>query len=199
VSTNLVAMQASLALGSVIWGSVAAAAGTRVALAASAGVMLVLLLLSRRVRVALGNEADVTPGVQLPELTIAVEPLPDHGPVLIQLEYRVDPENRDAFLHDAIHAVEATRRRNGASSWRIFRDLEDEGRFVERYVITSWAEYMRLRSRMTVAEREVQGRVTRLQRAGVPIRVSRLIGVAPSEVATAMDEAGRSERGVRET
>jgi MFS family permease len=190
VSTNLVAVQASLALGSVVWGAIASAAGTRVALTLSAVVMLLLLVLSHRVRVALGKEADVTPGMQLPELSIAIEPMPDHGPILIQLEYRVDPENRAAFLR-AIRAVEAVRRRNGASSWRVFRDLEDEGRFVERFVVTSWAEYMRLRSRTTVAERELQARVTRLHRSDAPVRISRFIGVGPSEAALEAERVGR--------
>ena len=181
VATNLVAMQASLALGSVIWGSVAATAGTKVALSASVTVMMLLFVLSHRVRVALGNEADVTMGVQPPELSIAVEPMPDDGPVLIQVEYRIDADDRTAFLR-AIRAIEVIRRRNGASSWRVFRDLEDDGRFVERFVITSWAEYTRQRQRMTVSDRELQDRVTRLNLSHVPIRVSRLIGVGPDSI-----------------
>ena len=32
-------------------------------------------------------------GVQMPDLSIAIEPKPDDGPVLIQLEYRIDPPN----------------------------------------------------------------------------------------------------------
>ncbi|HZP88737.1 MAG TPA: MFS transporter, partial [Burkholderiales bacterium] len=55
VSTNLVAVQASLALGSIVWGTIAAFANTRTALTASALIMLLLLVLSRRVRVALGK------------------------------------------------------------------------------------------------------------------------------------------------
>ena len=57
------------------------------------------------------------------------------------------------------------------------RPVGEEGRFVERYVIESWAEYVRLRSRMTMADSHLQQRVAELQRADVPIRVSRLIGV----------------------
>ena len=97
--------------------------------------------------------------------------------MLIQIEYQIRAENREAFLR-AAHAAQRTRRRNGATSWRVFRDLEQEGRFVERFVITSWAEYVRLRQRMTVADRKLQERVEQLQRPGVPIRISRLIGVA---------------------
>jgi MFS family permease len=176
VSVNLVTMQASLALGSALWGAAASAFGTRLALAGSAVTMLLLLAISHRAQVAMGTEADVTPGAQLPELAIAVEPQPDDGPVLIQIEYRVDREHRGEFLR-AIHAIEPARRRNGAASWRVFRDLGEDGLFVERFIIASWAEYVRLRARATIADRILQERVERVQRAGVPVRVSRFIGV----------------------
>src|SRR5438309_3346124 len=93
VSIYLVAVQASLALGSALWGALASATDTRIALAASAGLMMLLHVVNRRVRVEMGSEADVTPGVQLPDLAIAVEPLPEDGPVLIQLEYQIAPEH----------------------------------------------------------------------------------------------------------
>jgi hypothetical protein len=88
----------------------------------------------------------------------------------------VDPPNRDAFLR-MMRKVGPTRRRNGATSWRMFRDLGEEGSFVERYIIDSWAEYVRLRSRMTIGDRQLQEEVARFQRSGTPIRVSRLLGV----------------------
>ena len=187
VSMNLVATQGCLAIGSAFWGAVASGVGTRWALGGSAAAVIVLQWIYRRVRVKMGQEADVVPGVRLPELAILAEPLPDDGPVLIQLEYRIDPENRDAFLK-AIQKVGPTRRRNGATSWRVFRDVGEEGRFVERYVIASWAEYVRLRSRMTMADSRLQQRVAELQRQDIPIRVSRLIGVTADAVAP------RSER-----
>jgi hypothetical protein len=176
VAMNLVAVQSSLAVGSVIWGTLASASDTRVALAAAAGALVVLHLLNRRIKVQMGTEADVTPSVQLPDLAIAVEPLPDDGPVLIQIEYQIAPEHGDAFLR-AIHAVGTVRRRNGASSWRVFRDLGEDGRYVERFIVTSWAEYVRLRTRMTITDRKLQDRVEELQRKDVPIRISRLIGI----------------------
>lgn len=176
VSVNLVTMQAGLAAGSAVWGAVAATAGIRTALLASLATMLVLLAIGRRARVAMGSEADVTPGAPLPELSIAVEPRPSDGPVLIQIDYRIDAGNRAEFLR-AIHAVEPARRRNGASSWRVYRDLAEDGRFIERFVIESWAEYVRLRTRATMADRELDARIARLQRANVPVHISRLIGV----------------------
>ncbi len=176
VAMNLLTVQASLALGAVVWGALASWAGTRIALLTSAGTLLLLLAVNRRVRVRLGGDKDTLPGAQLPDMGIADLPQPDDGPVLIQIEYRVDPGHRDAFLR-AVRAIGPARRRNGANSWRVFRDLGEEGLYVERYIISSWAEYVRLRSRMTIADRQLQEEVSSFQRAGTPIRVSRLLGV----------------------
>jgi len=177
VGINLVAVQASIAIGSIVWGTIASFFGIRWSLGAAAAAMIVIYALTRRYTVTMGSEADTTPGARMADMVLASEPDPDDGPVLIQLEYRIDTENRDAFLR-AIEEVGPTRRRNGATSWRVFRDLANDGRFVERFIIASWAEYVRLRTRMTVADRTVQDRVEALQRAEVPVRVSRLLGVA---------------------
>jgi len=61
----------------------------------------------------------------------------------------------------------------------VFRDLAEDGRFVERYILASWGEYVRLRNRMTMADRTLQERVQMHQKPDVPIRVSRLIGINP--------------------
>jgi MFS family permease len=175
VAMNLVAVQACLALGSPAWGYIATVFDTRVAMALSAALLLTLVLLNRGVRVRMGSEADVTPGPH-DALGLDVEPGPDDGPVLIQIEYQIDPPDREAFL-EAIHRVGPTRRRNGATSWRVFRALGSEGRYVERYIVESWAEYVRLRSRMTMADRAVLSQAQDLQSKEVPLKVSRFIGI----------------------
>jgi len=176
VAMNLVAVQACLAFGSPAWGAIAAWTDTRVAIALSAIALFVLIMMVRDVRVRMGSEEDVTLGAQLPELVLVAEPEPDDGPVLIQVEYEIEEANREAFLA-AIRKVGPTRQRNGATSWRVFRDLAADGRFVERYIVESWAEYVRLRSRMTMADRAIQTRALDLQKKDVPVRVSRLLGV----------------------
>jgi len=191
VATNLVTNQASLAFGSILWGFVASHFSTPIALGASVVAMALLLALNRRTRVAFADEADVTPGATLPDLSIPMMPAPEDGPVLIQIEYRIASENQPAFLK-AIHKIEATRRRNGAGSWRVFRDLEQEGRFVERFVIDSFAEYTRLRTRMTQTDRRLQESAEQFQQPDVPIRTSRYIGVGRD---AAEPPAEQSHRG----
>jgi MFS family permease len=178
VAVGLISVQASLALGSIVWGTIAQAGGTKIALALSAGTLLLLHLLNRHVRVRMGSEADVTPGAKLPTLILTDEPDPDDGPVLIQVEYRIDPDRRAEFLQ-RIQRLESIRRRNGATSWRVFRDLGQDDCFVERYVLASWAEYVRARGRMTMADRTLVDEIETFQQSGVPLRVSRLLGVNP--------------------
>jgi MFS family permease len=188
VAVGLISVQASMAVGSLVWGAVASTAGLQLAMALSGGMMLLLYLLNRHVQVRMGSEADVTPGAKLPTLTLASEPEPDDGPVLIQIEYRIEPDNRAEFLR-IIQKVGPIRRRNGATSWRVFRNLEEENVFVERYVLESWAEYVRQRSRMTVADRAVTEAVELHQKSGVPLRISRLIGVDPRGVSAGISVA----------
>jgi len=173
---SFVTVQAAMAIGSILWGLLATWRGTRVSLLAAAVTFLVLLAIHRRVRVRLGGDKDVLPGAQSNEIVVLEEPEPDDGPVLIQIEYRILPHSRDAFLR-AMRWVGPVRKRNGASSWRVFRDLAEDGLFVERYIVSSWAEYVRLRSRMTIADRQLIDEISRHQREGVPIRVSRFLGV----------------------
>ena len=176
VSISLMAVQASLAIGSALWGWMANSTGTQITLVTSAILLMVLHLLYRSVQVRLGNEADVTPFGHLPEMALTAEPSADDGPVLVQLEYTIAPEDREDFL-TKIKRVEPTRRRNGATDWRVFRDLSTEGRFVERFIITSWAEYIRSRVRMTIADRRIQNEVAEMQKSDAPIRISRFLGV----------------------
>ena len=69
------------------------------------------------------------------------------------------------------------------------RDLGDDERFVERYLIASWADYLRQRARLTMADRALLDEVERFQREGVPLGVSRLIGVSAEDAFVEVDDA----------
>ena len=96
--------------------------------------------------------------------------------MLIQIEYRIDPENREAFLR-AMRAIGPVRRRNGANSWRVFRDLAEDGLFVERYIIELVGGVRAAALAHDDRRPPRRGRPGRHQREGVHIRVSRFLGV----------------------
>jgi hypothetical protein len=121
---------------------------------------------------------------KLPELTADVSPwnhwrVPvignvgvgdfEQGPVLVTVEYRVDPQHVKAFLR-AMVGYERIRRRDGASRWGIYRDLERGDVYVETFIVSSWAEHLRQHERVTREDRKVEDRVRGLARAEPTVR-----------------------------
>ena len=99
---------------------------------------------------------------------VAYEPPPEAGPVAVEIAYRVRAEQADAFL-DALTLLRAPRRRDGATFWRIYRDLSDPTRFVERFIVSSWADYLHQRARATLADRELEAALEVYLEDGKPV------------------------------
>ena len=96
------------------------------------------------------------------------EPEPDEGPVLVTVEYKVDPGKAEEFL-EAIYKYQRIRRRDGATRWGVYYDSESPGIYLETFLVDSWAEHQRQHDRFTVADREAEDRVFRyvLETVGV--------------------------------
>lgn len=164
----------SFALGSAFWGAVAGIAGLQVALCTAAAGMLGGMLLARRFPLRMGESQDVTTAVPFEDLLVTDEPDPEAGPVAVELSYRIRAEDAVAFLQ-SIEQLRAPRRRDGATLWRVYRDLGDPTRFVERFIVTSWADYLHQRARTTVADQELEGQVRAFVVEGVPVTMQHYI------------------------
>jgi hypothetical protein len=96
----------------------------------------------------------------MPALLKDLEVTLDDGPVLVTIEYFVDPQQAKSFV-EAMREYEHVRRRDGASRWGLYRDTEVPDRYVETFVVGSWAEHLRQHARVTQADRELEERVAR--------------------------------------
>ena len=145
----------SFAIGSAFWGALASAAGLATALCTAAACMAAGLLLARPFPLRMGAVQEVTQVAPWEDLFVAHEPQPEAGPVAVEIGYRIHAESSAAFL-EAVTRLRAPRRRDGASLWRVYRDLGDPSRYVERFLVTSWADYLHQRSRVTVADHDLE-------------------------------------------
>ena len=163
----------SFALGSAFWGAVAGLLGLQAALCLAAALMLANLLLARRFPLRMGELHEVT---QAPfeDLLVADAPDPEAGPVAVELIYRVDPKDAEAFIAE-LTLLKAPRQRDGATFWRIYRDLDDPTRYVERFVVTRWADYLHQRARATVADQTIEARLRDLVMPGHPVKMRHYI------------------------
>ena len=132
------------------------------------------MLLARSFPLREGNVPQVTPMAPWEELFIANEPNPEAGPVAVEIGYRIRTEETADFL-DAVTLLRSPRRRDGATFWRIYRDLSDPSRYVERFIVTSWADYLHQRSRATVADHDQEVRVRAFVLEGKPVTMQHYI------------------------
>lgn len=160
-------MFGALSLGSTIWGEVAKLLGLPFALYAAAAGAVIAIPLAWRWKLQTGATVDLTPSMHWPEPITTAEVEPDRGPVLVMIEYRIDPKHRDQFL-DAMAPYARQLRRDGAYDFGIFEDPADEGRFVETFMTDSWIEHLRLHQRITNADRKAEQAVRRWNIGGEP-------------------------------
>lgn len=145
----------SMALGSLVWGTLAGQIGTSATLLFAAGGMLAGLLTIKFFPLQTVNGEDLTKSNSWEDPVTATPIGHDDGPVVITIEYLIDLEDTDAF-RAAMQPVATTRYRDGAISWLLSRDTEEPTKWLEVFVVESWGEHLRQHSRVTLADKRVQ-------------------------------------------
>ncbi len=92
------------------------------------------------------------PSLHWPRPIVANEPPAEYDPVLVTLEYQIDPLRLQDFLA-AMHEVQLSRRRGGAIRWGLYQDGASPGRYIETFVVESWIDHLRQHERVTLADR----------------------------------------------
>jgi predicted MFS family arabinose efflux permease len=174
---SLAAFQASIAggiaMGSWGWGRLTDAAGVETALLVSAALMFASPLLGLWLRMppvgARNEDAEVLAD---PEVRLSLTGR--SGPLVVEIEYRVDQESARAF-HNVMQEVQLSRQRNGAYGWSIARDIADPELWTERYHCPTWLDYLRQRNRSTQSERALHQRAMDFHLGPDPVRVRRML------------------------
>jgi MFS family permease len=154
--------------GSAFWGYVAGREGTHFSLITAAigtAVCPILVLISRLP----DTPVDLGAWDHWGKPMLVGEVDPSQGPVLVMVEYEVDPRKADEFL-EALHKFARVRRRDGASRWGVYRDTEHPACYVETFIVESWAEHLRQHERLTRGDRELEENVGRFESKPIKVR-----------------------------
>lgn len=172
----LLVFQGGMAVASAAWGALADFAGNSLALACAAVGLVVSVGFTFRWKIRAGIQHDLSPSMHWPEPHLLIEPEFQEGPVMVMLEYDVEPEQAPAFLK-ALNSMGHLRRRDGAFFWSVFYDPSIVGRFVETFSTENWVEHLRQHGRGTKADLQVEDRVRAFQVKGKQPKVVHLIHV----------------------
>ena len=173
LAVYLFVFQGSVAAGSTLWGYVALHTNvheTLVLAAIGTGACLLLQFLVRLPSIP----ADLSTWNHWAKLTTLVGSDLGQGPVLVTVQYVIDPANASEFLHQ-IYEYQRVRRRDGATSWGVFVDTKAPDTYLESFTVDSWAEHERQHDRFTVADREIENQV--LGYAIQPVEIRHFINV----------------------
>jgi MFS family permease len=152
----LLIFQGSQAAGAVIWGVVADLTSVTIALLVAAATLTAGALAGLRTPMPHTANLDRLPSAHWPAPQLLLAPDPGDGPVMVTVTYRV-PEGNTAAFTTAIQPVARSRRRTGALRWELFRDGTDPTRFVESYLVATWAEHLQQHhTRQTGADRALE-------------------------------------------
>jgi predicted MFS family arabinose efflux permease len=176
----LVVFMGSQAFGAAIWGILAGYAGLTSTMLVAAGLLVLGALTGWWWPLYDSGNLDRSVGSGWPDPSLVLDLRPTDGPVLVQIEYRV-PEDNVAEFGRAMIVVERSRRRTGATSWGLHRDVADPGLFLETFQVPSWAEHLaQHHSRYTGADHDVLERARRLA-DGEPTVRHALAAAAPAD------------------
>ncbi len=170
----LVVMQGSFAIGAFVWGQMTSHFGAPIALAVAAAGLVFSAVLSRHLPISHVEQLDLSPSGHWASHTLANEPAATDGPVLVTIEYHIDPADAPAFRAAMFHLRE-TRLRDGAFRCSVFVDLDDPTLYRETFLVGSWAEHLRQHERATKDDDRIERAVLAFHRGAEPPLVRHLL------------------------
>lgn len=174
LSVFLMVFFGSMAAGSAIWGQVATYLSIPVALGAAAAGLVLALPFIRPAKLGQGESMDLTPAAHWPALPSLPGDEEDRGPVMVTIDYRIEPEDEHDFLV-ALYLLKGERYRDGAYDWGVGQSVEDPEVWTEWFVVASWLEHERQHHRVTQHDKALQDAVHAFHRGADRPRVTHLI------------------------
>ncbi|WP_219701851.1 MFS transporter [Marinomonas lutimaris] len=164
LSIFLMVFFGSMSMGSLMWGGLASFISLPIALAiAAVGALIAIpLVATKKLHV---NEGDaLAPSVHWPQPLLNVEEHADviqHGPVMVTIEYHINPDDVGKFLQ-LMEELGKARKRSGVFAWFIMQDAANAEHFTEYFMENSWVQHLRHHERVSTADQIIQDKIHQL-------------------------------------
>jgi MFS family permease len=169
------ALMGGSAASSIVYGLVAdwTDVPAAVACAAAVGVIGVVLLHKHTLEGQPDPDYTLQIPANLPEPAVGVAP--EDGPVMVMVEYSIDPARGAAFA-EVMQRTRRARLRQGALSWGLFRDAAHPERWIEYFVDENYVEHQRRVERFSAFDAGLREERLAFHLGSAPPKVTRYIG-----------------------
>ena len=178
----LLILNGGLAVGSVIWGSMANTLGIQITLSVASLALGVTILAKKRYNTTLLDDLDFTPSGDHwslpPELSI--DPPQSDNQVLITIDYKIDPKLSNEF-EKSVRELGRILKSEGMANWELFQDTKDIGHYIEIRIADTWTDHMRQHERVTKNVQIMEDKIRALLKDGPKPIVSHYIGKSASK------------------
>ena len=174
MSLYMMTMMAATSAGAALWGQVASMIDVPWTFVAAAATGIALMLLAGRLHTMSMEQQDLTPARILKEPVPAFPVEHQMGPVMVTVDYRIDPA-RAAEFSTVMRESRANRLQMGALSWGLFHDTSEPGHYIEYFLDESWADHLRRFDRFTAADADLRERRYAFHVGAEPPKVTRYI------------------------
>ncbi|MBJ6107922.1 MFS transporter [Hymenobacter sp. BT523] len=174
ISVYMLVFQAGLSLGSLAWGELADHLTLQTSLLIAAGWMVASALLAFPFPMRSAEGLNLDPAEHWPDPETDGHIDPDDGPVVIMIEYHVEPADWPAF-RAATEQLTRLRLRDGALRAGVFADVAHPTRLTEFYYVATWGEHQRQHHRFTKEDQAVEARVLQLHSGPTEPRVTHFL------------------------
>ncbi|UOQ97801.1 MFS transporter [Hymenobacter sp. 5317J-9] len=174
ISVYMLVFQAGLSLGSLVWGELADHLTLQTSLLIAAGWMVASALLAIPFPMRSAEGLNLDPAEHWPDPETDGHIDPDDGPVVIMIEYHVEPADWPAF-RAATEQLTRLRLRDGALRAGVFADVAHPTRLTEFYYVATWGEHQRQHHRFTKEDQAVEARVLQFHSGPAAPRVTHFL------------------------
>ena len=182
LAVYLLILNGGLAIGSVIWGSMANTLGIQITLSVASLALGATILAKKRYNTTLLDDLDFTPSGDHwslpPDLSIDL-PQSDNQ-VLITIDYKIDPKLSNEF-EKSVPELGRILKSEGMAYWELFQDTADIGHYIEIRIADTWTDHMRQHERVTKNVQIMEDKIRLLLKDGSKPIVSHYIGKSASK------------------
>lgn len=177
----LLVLNGGLAIGGVIWGTVANVFGIQITLSVASIALAATIIAKKRYSSNLLDDLDFTPVSDhwsLPPQS-SVDPSQFENQALITIEYKkINPILSDEFERN-IHELGRLLKSEGMAYWEIFQDPADTGHYIEIRIADTWTDHIRQHEHVTKNIQIMEDKIRALIKDCPTPVISHYIGKSP--------------------
>jgi MFS family permease len=178
LAVYLLVLNGGLAVGSVIWGTMATSIGIPLTFTIASLALATTIIARKRYSTALVDDLDFTPAGSdhwsLPP-QLSVDPQISEGKALITIEYKIDHKLSGEFEKSVLE-LGTILKSEGMAYWELFQDPADIGHYLEIRIADTWTEHLRQHERVTKNVQVMEDSIRALLKDGPQPIITHYIG-----------------------